>query len=289
MGSPSASPQAPAAALVVASILSVQLGSAAATTIFDQAGAAGANLLRTAFAALLVAAVWRPAMELLRGSKGREVIAFGMVLAGMNTFFFLALDRLPLGIAVAFEFIGPLGVAVAASRSRLDLLWVTLAGAAILLLAPDIGNGLDGLGVAYALAAAACWAGYILLSARIGRTGAGQHALALALMIATLPLVPIGIVDGGSELLDPGVLAIGLGIAALSSAIPFSLEMEALKRLPEGVFGVLLSLEPAIAAGVGLVALGQSLAAVELVAIGLIIIASAGALRAAPTVEAVEA
>lgn len=277
-----------AVAMMVTSILAVQLGAATATTIFDEVGAAGANLLRTAFAAVIVAAIWHPATDLLRGSKGREVIIFGLVLAGMNTFFFLALDRLPLGIAVAFEFTGPLAVAVAASRSRLDFLWVGLAAVAIALLAPDIGRGLDALGVAYALAAAACWGGYILLSARIGREGSGQRGLALALLIATVPLIPIGIADGGAELLEPAVLAVGLGIAVLSSAVPFSLEMEVLKRLPEGVFGVLLSLEPAIAAAIGLLVLGQDLAATELLAIALIIAACAGALRTAPTIEVVE-
>lgn len=279
----------PAASLVGASILSVQLGAATATTIFDQAGPAGSNFLRTAFAALILGAIWRPAGSLLRGPRGREVIAFGLVLAGMNTFFFLALDRLPLGIAVTFEFIGPLTVAVATSRRPLDLVWVGLAAAAILLLAPDVGEGLDGVGVAYALAAAACWGAYILLSARIGRAGSGRSGLATAMVIATVPLIPIGIIDAGDALLDGGVLAVGVAIALLSSAVPFTLEMEALRRLPERVFGVLLSLEPAVAATIGLIALGQDLGPSEVAAIALVVAASAGALRTArPTVEAIE-
>ena len=270
-------------------VVSVQLGAAVATTVFDELGPGGAVFLRTLFAAAVLLVIWRPAAELLRGATLRDIVAFGVVLAGMNCFFFLALDRLPLGIAVTFEFTGPLGVAIATSRRALDLLWVALAAAGIVLLAPGIGDGLDPLGVGFALTAGGFWAAYILLSSRIGRGPAGRAGLAAAMVVATAALVPIGVVDGGGELIDPRLLALGAAIAMLSSAIPYLAEMEALRRLPAGTFGVLLSMEPAFAALVGFVALDQSLLGRELVAIALVVCASAGALSTEPAVEAAEA
>jgi len=207
-------------------------------------------------------------------------VAFGVALAGMNYAFYAALDRIPLGVAVTFEFVGPLGVAVFGSRRPLDLVWVVLAAAGILLLA-DPGGGFDGLGVGLALLAGAFWAAYILVSARMGRTIPGQSGLALAMVVASALVLPFGIAEGGADLLDPAVLAIGLGVAILSSAIPYSLEFEALRRVRAGVFGVLMSLEPAMAALAGFVVLGEVLDARELTAIGLVVVASAGAARGA--------
>jgi inner membrane transporter RhtA len=278
-----------AAGLVMTGVISVQLGAAIATTLFDRLGPGGTVLLRTAFAAAVLLAIFRPVADTLRGATLRDILAFGVVLAGMNLAFYLALDRLPLGIAVTFEFVGPLGVAIATSRRRLDLLWVGLAAGGIVLLAPGIGDGLDPAGVAFALTAGGFWAAYILLSARVGRGAGGRAGLAVAMGVAALLLIPVGIADGGGELLDGRLLAIGAGVAMLSSAIPYLAELEALRRLPAGTFGVLLSMEPAVAALVGLLALDQQLLGRELVAIGLVIVASAGALSTEPAVEAAEA
>ena len=281
--------RAGAAGLVMVGVISVQLGSAVATTVFDELGPGGAVFLRTLFAAAVLLAIWRPTASLLRGSTLRDVVAFGVVLAAMNCFFFLALDRLPLGIAVTLEFAGPLAVAIASSRRPLDTLWVALAAAGVLLLAPGIGDGLDPLGVVFALTAGAFWGAYILVSSRIGRGQAGRPGLAVAMGLATIILLPIGIADGGAELLDPRLLALGVVIAMLSSAIPYLAEMEALTRLPAGTFGVLLSIEPALAALVGYIVLDQGLLTREVVAVGLVVAASAGALSTEPAMETAEA
>jgi inner membrane transporter RhtA len=266
--------------LVLGAVLSVQLGAAAATTLFDDVGPAGTVLYRLVFAALLLLAIWRPRPR--RADRRALALAgvFGVALAGMNFSFYAALDRIPLGIAVTLEFIGPLGVALAASRRATDLLWVLLAGGGILLLAGPSGDA-DTLGVVLAVVAGGFWASYILISSRIGRAFEGGEGLALAMAVsAVLMLVP-GIADGGAELLDPSLMAIGAAVAVLSSVIPYSFELEALRRLSVGTFGVLMSLEPAVAATVGLIALDQGLSAAEAAGIALVVMASAGALSSA--------
>ena len=266
-------------ALVGGAIVSVQLGAAIATELFDELGPVGTVMLRLVFAAAVLAALWRPSAS---GFAAPDVLLFGIALAGMNTSFYLALDRIPLGIAVTLEFVGPLGVAFAATRRRRDLAWAVLAAAGIVLLSPAPGGSLDALGMALALLAGAFWASYIVLSARIGRRYADGRGLALAMAVAAALILAPGIVAGGSELARPGLLAAGFAVAMLSSAVPYSLELEALRRLPQGTFGVLMSLEPAVAATIGFVVLGQELSAREVVAIGLVVAASAGALRSAP-------
>jgi inner membrane transporter RhtA len=207
------------------------------------------------------------------------VLVFGFALVAMNFAFYEAIDRIPLGIAVTIEFVGPLGVAIAGSRRALDLAWVALAAGGILLLS-DFGTAdLDGLGVALALLAGCFWAAYIVLAARVGRAYAGGQGLALAMVAGAVMLAPVGVADAGGELLGAEVLAVGLGVAILSSAIPYTLELEALRRMPAGVFGVLMSLEPAAAALAGFVVLDEGLATREVVAIGLVVAASAGAAR----------
>ena len=276
-------------ALVLGAVVSVQSGAAVATTLFDRIGPAGAVLLRTLFAAVALAALWRPS---LHGHTRRElwlVAGLGLTLAGMNLSFYAALDRIPLGIAVTFEFVGPLGVAITRSHRAADLAWVALAAAGIALLSPGVGGSLDALGVAFALLAGVFWAAYILLTARVGKAFERGDGLALAMALSALVLLPGGIAGGGSELLSPAVLGVGIAVALLSSAIPYSLELEALRRLPEGTFGVLMSLEPAIAALSGFAFLGQSLSARELGAIALVVIASAGALGTAQAPAPVEA
>jgi inner membrane transporter RhtA len=273
----------PPTLLVLAGIASVQFGAALAKTLFDEIGPGGTVFLRMLFGAIAVALVWRPRVAGHAARDLRLAALFGLVLAGMNLSFYAALDRIPLGIAVTLEFVGPLGVAVFSSRRALDLLWVGLAAAGILLLS-DLGgggDGLDRLGVGLALLAGALWATYILVSARVGRAFPGGTGLALALMVATLPIAPVGIAQGGGDLLVPWVLAVGAAVGLLASAIPYALELEALRRVPVGVFGVLMSLEPGVAALAGLVVLGEELAAREVAAILLVVAASAGAARGA--------
>jgi inner membrane transporter RhtA len=265
------------------SIASVQFGAAFAKTLFDELGAGGTVFLRTLVAAIVLALIWRPRLAGHdRGDLGLALV-FGLVLAAMNFCFYSSLERIPLGIAVTFEFVGPLGVAVFGSRRPLDLLWVALAAAGILLLS-DLGSGggLDRLGVALALLAGVLWAAYILLSARMGRVFPGGAGLALAMVVATVPLAPVGIADGGSELLVPELLLAGVAVGVLGSAIPYALELEALRSMPVGVFGVLMSLEPGVAALAGFVVLEEGLVTRELVAIALVVAASAGAARGAP-------
>jgi inner membrane transporter RhtA len=273
-----------ATAMAIGSIVSVQCGAALATTLFDAVGPQGAVFLRSAFGALLLLVLVRGRLPRLRGRGRRDVVLLGLALAGVNLCFYAALDRLPLGVAVTLEFVGPLGVAVFGSRRGRDVLWALLAAVGIVLLCGGVGSGgVDALGVALALAAGGFWAIYILQSARVGATVPGLGGLALAATISALAVAPFGIAQGGADLLGAATLAVGLGVGLLSSAIPFALEFEALRRLPNAVFGVLMSLEPAVAAAVGLIALSQGLAAVELLAIGLVVVACAGALRSAAT------
>ncbi|MBS1893349.1 MAG: EamA family transporter [Actinobacteria bacterium] len=270
--------------MVVGSISSVQCGAALATTLFDQVGPAGAVFLRGFFAALILLAVAHRDVAKVWHADLREVALFGVTLAAMNFGFYEAIDRLPLGVAVTLEFVGPLTVAVFGSRRRRDLIWVGLAALGIVLLAGDFGGAsIDLFGAVLALAAGGCWGFYILLSSRIGGRSEGLGGLALAMVISALVLAPPGIAAGGSAMLSAEVLARGLGVGLLSSAIPYALEIEALRRLPNAVFGVMMSLEPAVAALVGFVALGQGLHAIEMVAIALVVVASAGALRSAST------
>src|SRR3954447_4674790 len=269
----------PAPALVLIGVLSVQFGAAIALTLFDDIGPSGTVMLRIAFASVMLVLLWRPR---LRGHSRNDLwlaAAFGVSLAGMNWTFYQSLNHIPLGPAVTCEFVGPLGVAVWGSRRPLDLLWVFLAAAGILLLAAPSGSGLNAIGVFLALVAGLWWAAYILLSARIGRAFPGGQGLALAMVVAGLLVLPAGIAQSGSELLRPEILLAGLGVAVLSSLIPYSLELEALRRLPPYVFGVLMSVEPAAAALVGLIVLGQVLKANEWAGMALVIVASAGATR----------
>ena len=268
--------------LVLGAVASVQCGAAIATTLFDDVGPVATVMLRLVFAALVLLAIWRPALAGVRQERLRDVLLFAVALAGMNTSFYLALDRIPLGIAVTLEFVGPLGVAFAASRRRLDLVWAGLAAAGILLLTPTPGGDLDVLGVGLALLAGAFWAAYIVLADRVGQAIPGGGGLALAMALAALLLIGPGIADGGASLLDGSLLAVAFAVAMLSSAIPYSFELEALRRLPRGTFGVLMSLEPGFAAAVGFIGLDQGLALNEVIAIALVVVASAGALRTAP-------
>jgi inner membrane transporter RhtA len=268
------SDEARGVALVVAAVTSLQFGAGFAVTLFDDLGPAGAAFLRLSIAAVVLVALWRPRVRGHPAADLRLAAAFGITLGLMNLCIYEAMDRIPLGIAVTIEFWGPLAVAVAASRRPLDLLWVTLAAAGILLLADPGGGSLDFAGIAFALAAGALWAAYIVLSARTGQVFPGGSGLAIAMVFGALVTLPAGI---GADLLAPELLAAGAVVALLSSVIPYSLELEALRRLPARVFGVLMSLEPAVAALAGLVVLDQALGGREWLAIAFVVVASAGA------------
>ena len=275
----------PPIGLVLVGIASTQLGAALAKSLFDELGPTGTVLLRVLFAAVALTLIWRPGLRRWSRRDLTLAAAFGVALAGMNLSFYAALDRIPLGVAVTLEFSGPLGVALLGSRRALDVLWAVLAAAGIVLLADPTGAATDPLGVAFALLAGACWAAYIVLSQRAGRAFPGGTGLALAMSLGAVLLLPIGVAGGGAELLDPSALALGASVALLSSAIPYSLELEALRRLPARVFGVLMSLEPAVAALVGFVVLGEVLGERELAAILLVVAASLGASRSADVRE----
>jgi inner membrane transporter RhtA len=261
---------------VVFGIASTQAGAAVAKTLFDDLGPAATAFLRVALAAILLMAIWRPRIAGRSRSDLALAASFGLALAAMNLTFYEAIDRIPLGIAVTIEFAGPLAVAIAGSRRALDVLWVVFAATGILLLARG-GGDVQTAGVLLALLAGVFWAAYILLSARAGRAFPGGSGLALAMVVGGAALVPIGVAGGGAHLLDPGLLAAGAGVALLSSAIPYSLELEALRRLPARVFGILMSLEPAMAALAGFLILGEGLRARDLIAIALVATACAGA------------
>jgi inner membrane transporter RhtA len=267
---------------VLFSVFSVQLGAAVAKGLFDSLGPGGTVFLRIAFAAIVLLVLLRPSMGGYARGGYLVAVLFGLSLAGMNLSIYLSFDRIPLGIAVTLEFVGPLVVAVAGSRRLLDGLWIVLAAAGILLLAPlgILGEvDLDPVGVAFALLAGGFWAAYILLSARTGSAFPGGTGLAIALCVGTVALLPVGVASAGFALLDPKLLLAGFAVAMLSSAIPYSLELEALRKLPARVFGVLMSLEPAVAALVGFVVLGEGLGPRAIVAVSLVTVAAAGASR----------
>ena len=263
--------------LLFGSIASVQFGSAFADKLFAQAGPGGVVLLRLALSALFLLAISRPSLRGRTRADLGAVIAFGLVLGAMNWSFYEALDRLPLSVAVTIEFVGPLAVAVGGSRRALDLIWVVLAGGGVALLAlRGDHHGVSALGVLLALVAGTCWAAYILLSKRVGASFAALDGLAIALGIGTLLVIPAGVVEGGTALGQPGVLAGGLVVALLSSLIPYSLEIVALRRLSASTFGLLMSLEPAVAALAGVIVLSQHLTGVLLVALVMVVTASVG-------------
>jgi inner membrane transporter RhtA len=269
----------PSGALVLGAIAAVQLGAAVATTLFARIGPGGTVFARLAFGALILLAIWRPR---LRGRRRREVAqaaVFGLVLAAMNLSFYEALSRIPLGIAVALEFVGPLTVALLGSRRARDLLWVAFAAAGILVLTDPGGHSLDGLGVALALLAGCFWGAYIVLNARLGLLFPGVTGLTLGMCVGALAVAPLGIAEGGGGLFSPESLLLGGLVGVLSSVIPYSFEVEALRRIAPPVFGVLMSLEPAVAALAGFVVVGQQIRLRLVIGIALVIVASVGATR----------
>ncbi len=268
-----------AVGMVLGGILSVQFGGALAATMFDRVGPAGMVTLRLCGAALVLGLLVRPRWRGRSCADWAVIASFGLSLAAMNGLFYEALARMPIGAAVTVEFLGPLGLAAVLSRRLQHLGWVLMAAAGVFLLGYGSLTGLDPAGVAFALGAGACWAGYILLSAETGRRSAGLDGLALASGAAALVLLPIGLTSAGPALLAPDVLLVGLAVALLSSVVPYALELTALRALASRVFGVLMSVEPAAAALAGLLVLGQVLTPVQLLAVALVVVASGGAAR----------
>jgi inner membrane transporter RhtA len=265
----------PPTALVLLGIVSVQVGSALAKHLVTAVGSFGTVALRLCFAATILVLVWRPSLRMDRRAW-IVVCSYGLVLGLMNLCFYLAIARIPLGVAVTIEFLGPLGVALAGSRRWLDVLWAVLAAFGVALLMEGRGD-LELVGFLFALAAGICWGAYILLGAALGRHTTAGNGLAVGMVIAALVAVPFGVADSGVALLQPWVVVAGLGVALLSSVIPYSLELEALRKMPPRVFGILMSLEPAMAALAGLIILGESLHLSQWIAVMCVVAASAGA------------
>lgn len=264
--------------LLLIAMASIQSGASLAKSMFPIVGAQGTTTLRLIFASIIMLLLLRPWRAKLSTRTLRTVIIYGMALGGMNFLFYMSLRTVPLGIAVALEFTGPLAVALYASRRAVDFLWIGLAVIGLLLLIP-IGQtsvGIDLVGASYALGAGVCWALYILYGQKAGAENGIQTA-ALGVMIAALFVAPIGIAHAGSALLTPALLPIALGVAILSTALPYSLEMVALTRMPARTFGTLMSIEPAFGALSGLLFLGEVLTVAQWLAIAAIITASVGA------------
>ncbi|MGW5974314.1 EamA family transporter [Streptomyces sp. NPDC055186] len=265
--------------LVLAGGISVQFGGALAVTLMPRAGALGVVTLRLLVAAVVLLLVCRPRLRGHSRADWTTVIVFGLAMAGMNGLFYQAAARIPLGTAVTLEVLGPLALSVLASRRAINFVWAGLALAGVFLLGGGGFDSLDPVGAAFALGAGVMWAAYIVFSARTGRRFPQADGLALAMGVAALVFLPLGVVESGTKLLDPTVLGLGAAIAVLSSVLPYTLELLALRRLPASTFAILMSLEPAIAAAAGFLILSQALTLTEAAAIALVIAASMGAVR----------
>jgi inner membrane transporter RhtA len=261
---------------VLGSVTSLCIGTSFAKKLFPLIGAEGTSALRVGFSALVLLLVWRPWRWPLSRRDAGFVVRYGLTLGAMNLLFYMALKTIPFGIAVAIEFSGPLAVAMIGSRRAVDFVWLACAVVGLAMLLPLGGRGdIDTTGVLFALGAAVCWGLYIVFGKQAGHLHAG-HSVSLGLVAASLVVVPFGVAHAGAALLEPGVLLAGLGVAVVSSAVPMSLEMMALKRLPSATFGIMVSLEPAVAALLATLLLGELLSLPQWVAIGCIVTASVG-------------
>ena len=268
--------------LLLVAMVSVQAGASIAKTLFPVVGPVGMVAVRIALGTIMLCAAMRPWRARITAGTWLPLAVYGVVLGVMNLFFYLALSRVPLGITVAIEFTGPLAVAVLSSRRLIDFYWILLAAAGLVLLLPvtHIGVGTDPVGALYALAAGACWALYIIYGQKAGADH-GAQTTALGSVISALIIVPIGLVDRGHALLSSSILVPGAAVGLLSTAVPYTLEMIALTRMPARTFGVLMSVEPAIGALIGYVYLHEWLTAIQWTAIALVILASIGATASA--------
>ncbi|MFF7599185.1 EamA family transporter [Streptomyces mirabilis] len=265
--------------LVLAGGISVQFGGALAVTLMPRTGALGVVTLRLLVAAIVLMAVCRPKVRGHSRADWGTVVIFGLTMAAMNGLFYQSVARIPLGPAVTLEVLGPLVLSVLTSRRALNLLWAGLALGGVFLLGGGGFGSLDPVGVAFALSAGAMWAAYIVFSARTGRRFPQADGLALAMVVAAVAFLPLGIAESGTRLIDPTTVALGGAVAVMSSVLPYTLELLALRRLPAATFAILMSLEPAVAATAGFLVLDQALSATEALAIALVIAASMGAVR----------
>jgi inner membrane transporter RhtA len=266
----------PVAVLILA-MVGFQTGAALAKTLIPVVGPSGAVALRLFYATLMLWLVWRPWRMRVDRKAARTVLIYGVALGCMNLLFYCALQRIPLGIAVALEFTGPLGVAIAAAIRPLDFLWVALAVLGVLMVLPLSGASqpLDWLGIVFALGGGVCWALYIVFGRRAGLQSGGQTT-AMGMLIGAICIAPFGVAHAGAALFKPEILPTAIAVAFLSSALPYSLEMYAMTRVPARIFGVLMSLDPALAATAGLILLGERLSWLQWSAIACIVFASAG-------------
>ncbi|MFV8372286.1 EamA family transporter [Flavobacterium sp. LB2P74] len=270
---------------VLLAIISVQSGAAIAKGLFPAIGAAGTASLRIGISALLLLAVYRPNVKKITVNQWKLVIPYGLSLGAMNLIFYLSIERIPIGLAVTLEFIGPLLVAVFGSKRIIDFFWVLLAATGIVLIAPWSNNGLDLLGVLFALLAGSLWAAYIVLGGKISKIMKGGDAVTIGMLFASILIVPFGILGNGLSNLTPQLLGLGFALALLSSAIPFTLEMKALGQLPARTFSILMSLEPAAASICAFIFLQEYLTFNEILAVFFVIIASAGSTITSKTQE----
>jgi inner membrane transporter RhtA len=266
----------PPPALLLVSIVSIQLGAAVAVNLFPVLGPVGTAFLRLAFSAVLLIAATRHTIARSARRHAGALLLYGTILGVMNLSFYGAIARIPLGIAVAIEFVGPLGLAAATSRRGRDFAWIGLAVLGIALLTPEIGSTLDPLGVALAGVTGLCWAGFTVMTQRIGRALPGNSGLAIGMAVAALVVLPVELAVGGLGGLDVGLLVAVLAVAILSTALPLSLEFEALKRMTARTYGILVTLEPAVAALVGALLLGQAMGLQGLLAVACVSAAALG-------------
>lgn len=261
---------------VLLSILSVQCGAAIAKGLFPGIGPIATASLRIGLSAIILLIAFRPNLSKLNRKQWKYVTLYGLCLGAMNMVFYMAIARIPIGLGVTLEFIGPLVVAIFGSKKFVDFIWVALAATGILLITPLTNNGLDPIGILLALLAAAFWAAYIVLGGRISKIMSGGQAVSIGMVFASLLIIPFVFLDGGLARLNPHLLTLGLALALLSSAIPFTLEIRALKQLPARTFSILMSLEPAVASITAFVFLQERLSLKECLSVAFVVIASAG-------------
>ena len=261
---------------VLLAIISVQSGAAIAKTLFPTIGAAGTASIRIGFSAIILLLAYRPNLKAITPQQWKIVVPYGLSLGAMNLIFYLAIERIPIGLAVTLEFVGPLLVAIIGSRRLVDYCWVLLAAAGIVLIAPWTNNSIDTLGVVFALLAGALWASYIVLGGKVSKIMNGGQAVATGMLFAAILILPFGFFENGLANLTPKLLGMGVALALLSSAIPFTLEMKALGQLPPRTFSILMSLEPAAASICAFIFLQEHLNFNQILAVVCVVIASVG-------------
>ena len=266
----------PPPGLLLISIVSIQIGAALAIDLFPVIGPIGTAFLRLTFSAVLLLAATRRTISWNARRHAGSLLLYGAILGLMNMSFYGAIERIPLGIAVAIEFVGPLGLAAITSRRVRDFAWIGLAGIGIALLTPEIGSALDPVGVALAGAAGLCWAAFTVMSQRIGRALPGNSGLAIGMAVAALVVLPVQVAVGGLGKLDLGLLAAALAVAILSTAMPLTLEFEALKRMTARTYGILVTMEPVVATVVGALLLSQAMGLQGILAVACVTIAALG-------------